>query len=256
MVPESTTLGEFNLFRSNEIKHVYNQISGASFGLNFNQEDEALFFKKYGEMWIEVLCEKYNLPKDKVIFIKSPILSNVELWLKAFPNAKILIVTRDGRDNVISSVKTSNDFRSWHSFWLKFKKRANYFSGRSFINHTKDWRDTARQVFRLSPHNNLKVMKYEELNNSKKGVEDMLRFYGLKINENILERCLKAPVVGSSVGVNSNGIRKPNWKPDQEKSKFVFSNKWVFWGMGKRMVFKMLAGKELKELGYETDNKW
>ena len=135
-VPKQNSIGEFNLFNDNSIEDVFENISKRSFGMDLN--DKKLFLKFYGKSWLQFLIDKYDIPKERTIFVKSPNLNNIHLWKYAFPESKIAIIFRDGRDNVISSVKASNDKRSWHKFIHSFKKRVNYYSGRSFINHSKE----------------------------------------------------------------------------------------------------------------------
>ena len=84
----------------------------------------------------------------------------------------------------------------------------------------------------------------------------MLDFYDLNSNNEIVKKCLDAPVVGSSYGVDNNKVTKPNWTPDFDKSKFKFTGKWSRWNKIQRVVFKKIAGKQLVYLGYESDLKW
>jgi hypothetical protein len=256
-LPMEMSLGEFNLFYNDAIlSQVYNKVSADSFGVEFTHEDQSEFLKLYGHAWLKLLIDKYNIKDGKTIFIKSPSVAHLNLWRMAFPDSKVALIARDGRDNVISSVRASNDKRTWHNFSIKTKKRINFFSGRSFINHAKKWSETALQIANISEDNYVKVFKYEELNDSKVNIAKLLSHYNLEVNDTILENCLKAPVVGSSFGVSSKHMVKPNWKPDSDKSKFNFSNKWKKWNLIKKMVFKAIAGKELITLGFEKDSKW
>lgn len=256
-LPTEMSLGEFNLFYNDAIlSQVYNKVSTDSFGMEFTHEDQSKFLKQYGHAWLKLLIDKYNIKDDKTIFIKSPSVVHLNLWRLAFPDSKVAVICRDGRDNVISSVRASNDKRTWHNFSIKTKKRINFFSGRSFINHSKKWSETAVQIANISEDNFVKVFKYEELNDSKVNIASLLSHYNLEVNDAILENCLKAPVVGSSFGVSSKHMVKPNWTPDSDKSKFKFSDKWKKWNLIKKMVFKAIAGKELITLGFEKDSKW
>lgn len=257
MLPPNASLGEFNLFSDRSISEtVFSKVSKKSFGLNISNNEEPLFLKHYGDLWIGFLTKRFNIPKDKTIFIKSPSIDNVDLWKAAFPDSKIAIICRDGRDNVISSVKASNDRRSWHTVFINIKKKLNFLSGRSFVNHAKQWTKTAFKILEAHKNENLKVFKYEDLNSSKEGLLELLAYYDLKTNPIILQDCLNAPVVGSSFGYNNEGITKPNWNPDFDKSKFIFVNKWKKWGRLKKFVFKQISGKTLIALDYEKDNNW
>ena len=224
--------------------------------MDLNEKDQDAFLENYGQQWIELLKSKYEITEGQTIFIKSPHIAYSELWIKTFPNARIALLCRDGRDNVVSSVKASNDRRTWHTMRIKFKKRLNYLLGRSFINHAKQWSLTARQFAEIHESERLKKFSYETLNDSPEGIEALLKHFQLQVNDEILKGCLNAPVVGSSFGDETKDITRPNWQPDHDKSKFKFSRKWTHWGPIKRRVFKMIAGKELILLGFESNNKW
>lgn len=256
-LPPNKSLGEFNLFDDDYIlQSVYHSVVKHSFGMDFSVADEALFLKHYGAFWVTFLKEKYAISEDKVIFVKSPDIKHLALWQATFPESRIAIIYRDGRDNVISSVRASNDKRTWHNTILKFKKRFNYLTGRSFINHSKRWAKSANDILQIEPSEQLKLFKYEDLNDSEANITKLLKHYQLKVTDSIVEKCMKAPVVGSSFGVKTESMIKPNWQPDANKSKYSFSNKWKTWNFLKKFVFKHIAGKELINLGFEKNNNW
>lgn len=256
-LPVTASLGEFNLFVDDAIiEKIFNKVTKKSFALGLSDIHLDFFLQQYGLCWLNILVKKFNIPKDKIIFIKSPIIDHLDLWRKTFPTSKIAIIYRDGRDNVISCVKASNDKRTWHNMELRFKKKINYSTGRSFVNHAKHWGMTARDILDIREDSTVEKFKYEDLNNSAIDIAKLLKHYDLAIDESIIEMCLNAPVVGSSFGIDTKYISKPNWKPDYDKSKFIFMNKWKKWGFLKKIIFKKIAGKELIELGYENNNNW
>ena len=256
-VPPDKSLGEFNLFRDRAIvDDVFNSIKKTGFGMDIKDDDLELYLKMYGESWLKFMIDRFEIPPDKTIFIKSYVINNLDLWRMSFPDTKIAVIYRDGRDNVMSSVRASYDKRQWHGFTRDIKKRFNYYSGRSFINHTLHWVKTAKVIAHLLDKNEVQAFRYEDLTNSHSGIEDLLKYYNLAINHSIIERCLQAPVVGSSFGIGSGRTIKPNWKPDHDKSKFTFTEKWRNWGPIKKLVFKRLAGETLVALNYESNFDW
>jgi len=256
-IPPNISQGEFNLFRDSAIKEeIFNPIVSKSFGSGLNKEDFPKFMKEYGALWVNILVEKYNISEGKTIFIKSPSINNIDLWSLAFPDSQIALLCRDGRDSVISTIKAANDKRSWHTVTTALKKRINFYSGRSFLNYTKGWKNSANKFMQVQETPRIKKFRYEDLNNSEKGVEGLLSFYKLNSNPSILKKCINAPVVGSSFGIHKKGIVKPNWKPDADKGKYVFTGKWHKWNFLKKEIFKKRAGNELIALGYEKDNNW
>lgn len=256
-LPKNASLGEFNLFSDDAIiEKIFNKVAKKSFALGLSNNHLDLFLQQYGLCWLNILVSKFNIPEDKIIFIKSPAIDHIELWKKTFPTSKIGVIYRDGRDNVISSVKASNDERNWHGVMIRLKKRVNYSCGRSFINHSRHWRVTAKKILAIQEDSIVKKFKYEDLNNSEEDITRLLKHYDLAIDKAIIQMCLNAPVVGSSFGIDTKDISKPNWKPDPNKSKFVFTYKWKKWCLLKKIIFKKIAGVELIELGYEKDKNW
>lgn len=256
-IPKNTSLGELNLFRNDAIKNeIFDQVANKSFGSGLNREDFPKFMKEYGALWVKLLVEKYNITEGKTIFIKSPFINHLDLWRMAFPNSKIALLCRDGRDNVVSSIKAANDKRSWHTFKNTFKKRINFYSGRLFLNHTKSWHRSAKIYLDIPEAPEIKKIRYEDLNNSEESIKEMLHFYNLQSSPSILRECLNAPVVGSSFGFDKKGMVKPNWQPNHNKEKFVFTGKWYKWNFLQKMIFKKIAGNELIALGYEKDKNW
>jgi len=256
-IPPDTSLGEFNLFRDEYIKNkVFHSITKRSFASGVKQEDFPHFMKLYGELWQKFLIEKFELSSEKTLFLKSPRVHETHLWQLAFPNSKIALLSRDGRDNVISSIKGSNDRRSWHKLPHKIKQKVNFHSGRFFLNFSKDWSVKAEKFHSIQENTNLKKFKYENLNDSYKGIEELLRFYELDHGKENVEKCMGAPVMGSSFGVEGKKITKPNWKPDYDKSKFNFTGKWGHWNSLQKSTFKRIAGQQLIDLGYEKDLDW
>jgi hypothetical protein len=256
-IPPNISLGEFNLFRDSAIKReIFESIVDKSFGSGLNREDFPKFMQEYGTLWVKLLIEKYNISEGKTIFIKSPFIDHVDLWCMAFPNSQIALLCRDGRDTVVSSIKATNDKRSWHTITIGLKKRINFYSGRFFLNYTRGWKNSANKYIEVQETPRIKKFKYEDLNNSEKGIEEILKFYRLNTSPSILNKCVNAPVVGSSFGIDRKGMVKPNWQPDPNKNKFVFSGKWHKWNFLKKIIFKEIAGNELISLNYEKDNNW
>jgi len=254
-IPKESSHGEFNLFRSDSIENFYHEASSKSFGINFNDADRLHFYKRIGELWLELLSKKFDLDENKTLFLKTPIISHYELWLKAFPEAKFIFLCRDGRDNVISSVKASNLRKRSTPYKAKVIKSLNHYSGRAFRAHILDWKATASIFESIEEQKNIKKVKYEDLVDSSENIKRLLQFLEMDSSEEIIKRCINAPVVGSSFGKNTKG-KGSNWIPEKDKSNFKFVNKWSKWGAFKRKYFKLLAGKELIKLGYEKDTNW
>jgi hypothetical protein len=254
-LPQNRSHGEFNLFRSDSIIEFYNEATLKSFGLKFNEVDKLNFYFEFGQLWLKLLTEKYELDENKVLFIKTPIIKYHQLWLKTFPDAKFIFLTRDGRDNVISSVRASNIRKKNISSKKKMIKSLNHYSGRSFRAHILDWKATAITFDSIKKQKNINKVRYESLVNNFENIQNLLESLELDSSEKTIEKCINAPVVGSSFGLNTKKSAS-NWIPEKDKSKFVFSNKWEKWNFFKKFIFKALAGRLLVEMDYEKDNNW
>ena len=251
MIPSGTSIGELNLFTNDSIKtDVFEIIAKRSFALGIKNSDFPEFIEAYGAAWMELISKKYDLDSSKTLFIKSPYIKNILLWKLAFPHAKIAVLSRDGRDNVISSIKASNDKRNWHRAKHRIKRKINYYSGRFFIKHSEDWAKTARIYAMLISDKSLEKFKYEELINSSEGIKKLLNFYELDSSDENILKCLGAPVIGSSFGIKTSKMTKPNWKPDFDKSNYKFTKKWEKWSWIQRKIFYQIAGNEMTLLGY------
>jgi len=256
-LPLDKSLGEFNLFNDDSIiNDVFDKVVKKSFGMKLSENELPIFLENYGKCWLNVLLNKYNVPKNAVILLKSPNIFHLDLWLQTFPNAQISVICRDGRDNVISSIKSSNSKRSWYTPIMKLKTRFNYYSGRSFISHTKSWVDTSYYILNIKQTARVKTFKYESLLDSEDNIREMLNHFHLESSPEIILKCINAPVVGSSFGVKTKNLSKPNWFPDYDKSKYNFTNKWQHWGFFKKTIFKRIAGKALIDLTYEKNSSW
>ncbi|MBT8287835.1 MAG: sulfotransferase [Bacteroidia bacterium] len=256
-IPPDRSFGEFNLFTDDTIvSGVYNKVIAKSFASGIREEDLSSFLKRYGVCWMDLIIEKFKIPENKNIFIKSPDISHADLWKQAFPEARIALICRDGRDNVISSVKASNDKKTWHSAWTNLKRRLNYFSGRSFVNHSRMWNLTAKKILKLNLEPGFMLFKYESLLNSEEQIGRLLDYFNLQTSPEIVKKCLDAPIVGSSFGGGEKGKFKSKWESDHRKEKYQFTNKWNGWGLLKKVVFKRIAGKSLIDLEYESDGNW
>ena len=255
-IPPEKSHGEFNLFKDRAIESVLKNISDKSFGIEYNESDVDEFYETFGNLIINQIVQKYDLNSNQALFIKSPFIANYDLWLKAFPEAKFVFLCRDGRDNVISSVKASLIRKRWFSVWRNLKININLLSGRLFITQIKDWKQTALIYDQVATGKNIMKVRYEDLINARNELSQLLDFLELNNSKAIADKCLNAPVVGSSFGKNSKDVTKSNWIPDHDKSKFKFVKKWEKWNVVKKQIFKSIAGKELIRLGYEKNSDW
>lgn len=183
------------------------------------------------------------IPDNKILFLRSPDSKNIHHFFHLFPNGKVIILIRDGRDTVESFVK------SWGGMGV-FKKMSIRWSERT---------DTILKLMKLSDNNDKSnaylLVKYNELNNdTEKQLHRILDFLALDHNEYDWKKMKDAPVLGSSTyrGDQPN----VNWKAIKKDKNFKPHNKWERWDTKKKKIFKKYAGDNLIKMGFEIDNNW
>ncbi|GAB4237947.1 MAG: hypothetical protein Tsb0034_13320 [Ekhidna sp.] len=184
-----------------------------------------------------------DLKSNQRLLLKTPDTGNIEDYFHLFPQTKVLILIRDGRDTVESFAK------SWGGL-ATFKRM------------TRRWKDRIIQLESFQQRLNASgmkdkylIVKYESLNENQEGeVMKALNFIGLEPDKYPWEALKKLPVLGSS---DFRGESKEvNWKPLQKNDQFNPTGKWIEWSKGKKRTFKKIAGSELIRLGYEKDLNW
>lgn len=182
-------------------------------------------------------------PQNGVVVLKTPDCLGIENFFHLFPNTKIIILTRDGRDTI----------ESYMSSW----------GGRGNFNAlTKRWNDRAGKILdfremaeKHSHGSKILLVDYNSLNlDTRKVMTDILNYLSLDISKYDWEGMEKTPVLGSSVLRGAD--EKVNWNPIAKPENFNKEPKWKKWSSVQKNRFKRLAGKSLIDLGYESDMNW
>jgi hypothetical protein len=198
-----------------------------------------MLFKKLGDGIISFLKE-FTEKKSRFL-IKCPDSSNIHNFLKLFPNHKLIILIRDGRDTVESFMRT----------WPKS----------SFKVISKTWANHARLILNFIKDNNEKstksflVVKYEDLIYDLRNIfEDLSKFLDINPKSIKIDQLENINLIGSST---NRGIKKDvNWDEIKKPPHFNPIGRWKSWSPRNKKIFKKVAGKELIELGYESENSW
>jgi hypothetical protein len=164
------------------------------------------------------------------VITKTPSVANLQLFSTIFPNSKGLVIVRDGRSVVESSLKTwSGDF--------------NFFC--------QQWADAANLILDIIPRNsNLKLVKYEQLILDLDAMmKELFTFIGIDPDIFSYQAARETPIRGSSV--NHKSDVGENWKPQQDKVSFKPLERFKDWDLAKHCRFNEIAGKQLSALGYE-----
>lgn len=181
--------------------------------------------------------------QNNMLLLKTPDSLGIDNFFYLFPNSKMIILIRDGRDTIESYMK------SWGGRWI-FKGLA------------KRWNDRVQKILefqKFAIENHLEkqicIIEYNLLNQSPKAeIKRIIQFLELSTDLYDFTKMADAPVLGSSV-LRGKG-EDVNWNPISKPQNFNKEAKWKSWTNKERRMFKKYAGKSLIDLGYEKDLNW
>jgi protein-tyrosine sulfotransferase len=207
------------------------------FFLNYEQNTGKIgendFLPIFGASFIAYL--HFMVPEGKRMLLKMPGVQYLDYFYNVFPHENLLLVVRDGRDVVTSTIKT----------WPQLR----------FSDVCRRWDRSARMIFQL--HKNLSkrdgylLTRYEDaVREPEAFVEQCCSRFGLDASIYPFEKIESLPVIGSST-TRKEGItwmkRPKNFNP---------IGRWQQWSSWKKRVFKKIAGQSLLELGYCENLDW
>jgi hypothetical protein len=170
------------------------------------------------------------------LLLKSPRPYGVHNFPMLFPDAKLLLLMRDGRDVVESAVKSFG--RRGYGYW------------------TREWVKGARIIhdFMHGLNGRLEgetwiLVKYEDLiRQPRQEIPRVLSFLGIEQAKFDWEHFDRLPVRGSSVLRSDQD--KLNWQPVEKPIGFNPLGRWSTWPWWRRIQFNYLASKEMHNFGY------
>lgn len=191
---------------------------------------------------LSFLCE--HIEENKRLLCVTPKPRNIDNFFRLFPQAKLLVLIRDGRDVVDSAVRT------WPNRVLAFERSA----------HT--WAKGARLILQFveGPGHELqgmswKLVKYEDIVKSPEAtLRDLLAFLDLDADTFDMTQVESLPLWGSSV--YHGGRDQVHWDPVEKPKNFHPIGRWKSWGHWQRLVFNIIAGRELVRLSYVDSYHW
>ncbi|NNF13908.1 MAG: sulfotransferase [Gemmatimonadetes bacterium] len=182
------------------------------------------------------------LTPGKRLLIKTPWSLNLDLFFPLFPHAKLLLLVRDGRDTVESTMRS--------------------FDGRKYEESMRSWASGARRILdftdgaRIGPASTpWRLLKYEDLvKEPEERMDEVFSFLdeatdaGTEVDD--------VPVVGSSS--HRGDSEEVHWEPLEKPANFNPIGRWEGWPDRLKRTFEKLAGQELVDLGYEApgSNWW
>ena len=194
-----------------------------------NPDAKKALLKSIGEGLVSYLHQQ---TAGKPILTKTPSVRNLPYFFELFPNARLLILMRDGRAVVESSVK---------SFGLSYEKAIEV------------WVTGARTILAFDQEHkemglNYRLVKYEDLvTNPASEMRRVLTFLELDPALYDFTAPARLPIFFSSKFMNGSWKRSvvdktPDFKPLE---------RWRNWDIAMHERFNRAAGKEMEALGYE-----
>ncbi|GEM_PF-771396 len=177
-----------------------------------------------------------EFPADKTVVIKSPHTRMMRYFPYLFPTERCLIVLRDGKRAVQSTIDT------WPLRFL----------GRTFADVCREWSfgtEAALEAQSRMSADACRLVRFEDAVASPDGTaRDLLRFLDLNEERYPFERIGDLPILGSSRVSRRDG--EVSWTPVKKPEGFDPSKRQIDWPRKRRTVFDAVAGDMQKKAGY------
>ncbi len=173
----------------------------------------------------------------KTLVTKTPSTENIALFPKFFPDAKLVVITRDGRDVVESGVRSGFwpyevGFQEWNQ------------SARRLLAFKEAYRDIPDQLY---------IVKYEDLlSDLSQTLTGVLNYCGLSVEKFDWAAAASLPVFGSST--YRGDTKNLHWTPQAKSEKFKPTNRWEGWSYFLKSRYNWICGDSADKLGYPTVN--
>lgn len=179
------------------------------------------------------------VPEGKRILIKRPVVKYLNYFFSVFPHENLLLLMRDGRDVVSSTIKT--------------------WSQSNFLDVCKLWNNSAKMMMAVhgicsQKGNGCLYVKYEDvIDDPVTLVKNMCRCFDLDPSKYPFAQISNIPVRGSS-SIKKNG--KTTWDPVSKPEDFKTVGHWKEWSEDMKNNFKQISGQTLIEAGYCKSFDW
>lgn len=182
--------------------------------------------------------------ENKRLLVKSPEAYNIDNFFLLFPQARLLILVRDGRDAVESAMRSwpnRKSYAHWMKRWAEGTRLiVDFMQGVGHDLCGKSW----------------KLIKYEDLvEDPEVTVRDLLDFLKLDAHAFDWQQLERLPLRGSSTD-RAGGRDKIYWGPLERPKDFRPIGRWEDWSWWRKWKFKKIAGREMMALGYVSNNRW
>ncbi|WP_319405985.1 sulfotransferase [uncultured Desulfosarcina sp.] len=210
----------------------------STYGHNKTRMGPIDFLPLFGSSMIAYL-QSFS-PEKKRLLLKTPYVDNLNLFFSLFPHEHLVIVLRDGRDVVRSTMKT------WPGKY-------------AFDRLCRSWDSSAKKILRFHAFHAeadrpYLLVKFEDVfHDPHRFVSDACEKFNLNERVYPYEKINQTPVIGSS-SLKSEG--KVTWKGVQKPKNFNPTGRWKAWPLKKKKIFGKYAGDTLRQAGYWSDFEW
>lgn len=191
------------------------------------------FLPIFGASFIAYLYSM--VPEDKRLLAKMPGVQYIDYFHTVFPGENLLLLVRDGRDVVTSTIKT----------WPQLM----------FADVCRRWDRSAKMILDFEKHHagtrGYWLGRFEDaVMEPEVFVREVCARFSIDELVFPFERIDSLPVLGSSTAkeTSKSWIEKPNG--------FNPIGRWHAWSSKKKRTFKRIAGQALIDLGYCSDLDW
>ncbi len=184
------------------------------------------------------------VPDNQRVLVKMPSVQYLDFFFTLFPFENLVILVRDGRDLVHSTLKTW-PYLNFLQVCLRWNR-----SVRIILETVKQFEANDRTGYAL--------VKFEHaLKEPQAFVREVCARLCLDETRYPFERIEEIRVIGSSKLENKpENQNKVSWQHLKRPKDFRPVEYWRKWSALRKLVFKTVAGKSLIELGYCRDLNW
>ncbi len=224
------------LERTTDLEMVQNEFLW-SYVQNKDKIGRADFLPLFGASIIAYLHRM--TPENKRMLLKIPGVQYLDRFLNVFPHEYLLLVVRDGRDVVHSTVRTWPQIRFWMAClrWRRAAEMTLYVNSMPRDQRPGFW-----------------LTRYEEaVVDPRSFITQACRHFDLDVDKYPWEVVDEIPVQGSSMTGDAGDV---DWRPVEKSEDFTPVGHWRKWSRYRKSVFKRIAGDQLRKLGYGDEAEW
>lgn len=204
---------------------------------NMGKIGEGDFAALFGAAFVRYL---YGwVPEGKRMLLKVPSVAYLSQFFNVFPHEHLLVLIRDGRDVVHSTVKT----------WPQI----------TFGMACRRWKRSAQMVlacdqrFKAEGRPYFKAQFGHAVRDPETFVKKVCDRFQLDVAKYPFERIGEIGVRGSAALSQEGQVA---WAPVEPPKGFNPVGRWQDWPWRRKWLFKRIAGRELMALGYAEDMDW